>query len=338
MATTTDIAPLIRRFFEHHLVAERGLSGHTVLTYRDAWKLFLQFASSLQAKPCTTLTLEDLTADTVRRFLGHLEDMRKNGIHTRNNRLAAIHAFFAHLATIEPRHLSQCKAILAVPFKRRAAGVPQYLERDEVLKIFAAIDVRTLQGQRDDALLRMLYNTGMRAQEAVSLDVNHLRLSRPYCVRIHGKGQKERTCPLWKETVQAVKSYLGRRGVSLTDAAPLFVNGDGMRLTRFGVRYIVAHRAADAAARCPSLLTRTITPHTWRHTTAMHLLQSNVDLSMIRSWLGHASIETTNTYVEIDLEMKRKTLQSCEKLLPAKKKRAPSWERDRDILSWLSGL
>jgi site-specific recombinase XerD len=336
--TNTDIGPLIRRFFEHHLVSERGLSGHTVLTYRDAWKLFLQFACSDRGKMCTNLALEDLAADTVRRFLNHLEQKRKNGIHTRNNRLAAIHAFFAYLATIEPRYLDQCKAILAVPFKRRAARVPEYLEREEVLKIFAAIDVRTVRGQRDDALLRLLYNTGMRAQEVVSLDVNHLRLSRPYCVRIHGKGQKERTCPLWKETVRAIKSYLERRAVSLNDAVPLFVNGDGNRLTRFGVRYIVAHRVAEAASACPSLLTRKITPHTWRHTTAMHLLQSNVDLSMIRSWLGHASIETTNTYVEIDLEMKRKTLQSCEKLLPPRTKHGPSWKRNRDILSWLSTL
>lgn len=334
----TDPGPLIRRFFEHHLVSERGLSGHTVLTYRDAWKLFLQFASTHHGKACTKLALEDLSADTVRHFLGHLEQKRKNTIHTRNNRLAAIHAFFKYLATIDPRYLNQCKAILGAPFKRRAARVPVYLEREEVLKVFAAIDIRTMPGQRDDALLRLLYNTGMRAQEVVSLDINHLRLSRPYHVLIHGKGQKERTCPLWKETVQALKSYLERRAVGLNDVTPLFVNTDGNRLTRFGVRYIVAHRVADAAAACPSLLTRKVTPHTWRHTTAMHLLQSNVDLSMIRSWLGHASIETTNSYVEIDLEMKRKTLQSCEKLLPAQTKHGPSWQRNTDILSWLSKL
>ena len=334
----TDPGPLIRRFFEHHLVSERGLSGHTVVTYRDAWKLFLQFASSHHGKACTNLALEDLSADTVRHFLSHLEQRRKNGIHTRNNRLAAVHAFFKYLATIAPRHLNQCTAILDVPFKRTAARVPVYLEREEVLKVFAAIDIRTMRGQRDDALLRLLYNTGMRAQEVVSLDINHLRLSRPYHVLIHGNGQKERTCPLWKETVQALKSYLERRAVGLNDATPLFVNTDGNRLTRFGVRYIVAHRVADAAAACPSLLTRKVTPHTWRHTTAMHLLQSNVDLSMIRSWLGHASIETTNSYVEIDLDMKRKTLQSCEKLLPAQTKHGPLWQRNPDILSWLSKL
>jgi site-specific recombinase XerD len=157
-------------------------------------------------------------------------------------------------------------------------------------------------------------------------------------MRIRGKGQKERTCPLWPETIQAVKRYLERRSVRLDDTAPLFVNGEDNRLTRFGVRYIVAHRVAEAAKVCPSLLTRKVTPHTWRHTTAMHLLQSNVDLSMIRSWLGHASIETTNGYVEIDLEMKRKTLQSAAKLIPPAAGRKGSWQDDDQLLAWLAKL
>jgi integrase/recombinase XerC len=184
----------------------------------------------------------------------------------------------------------------------------------------------------------MLYNTGMRAQELVDLDVNHLRFSRPFSVRIYGKGRKERICPLWKETVDSVKKYLQRRSVRFTDAVPLFVNVEGNRLTCFGLRYIIAHRVAEVAKTSPTLLTRRVTPHTIRHTTAMHLLQSNVDLNMIRSWLGHASIETTHGYVEIDLEMKRKTLQSCEKLLPDKARHSPSWKRNNDILSWLSKL
>jgi integrase/recombinase XerC len=184
----------------------------------------------------------------------------------------------------------------------------------------------------------MLYDTGRRAQELVDLDVNDLRFSRPFSVRIYGKGKKERICPLWKETVDSVRKYLQSRSVRFTDAVPLFINVEGNRLTRFGLRYIIAHRVAEAARTSPTLLTRSVTPHTVRHTMAMHLLQSNVDLNMIRSWLGHASVETTNAYVEIDLEMKRKTLRSCEKLLPKKSSRGPSWERNNDILSWLSKL
>jgi integrase/recombinase XerC len=334
----TNLALSIRSFFEQHLVSQRGLSGHTVLAYRDAMKLLLEFASRRHKKNCTDLTLEDLSAETIRRFLDHLEQARHNSVATRNVRLAAIHSFFQYLATTDPRYLVHCQSILAVPFKRRPHRVPDYLERSEIQSLFLQIDCQTPLGQRDDALLRLLYNTGMRAQELVDLDVNHLRFSRPYSVRIYGKGRKERTCPLWKETVDAVRKYLETRSVRFIDAVPLFVNVEGNRLSRFGLRYIIAHRVAEAAKISPTLLARKVTPHTIRRTTAMHLLQSNVDLNMIRSWLGHASIETTNTYVEIDLEMKRKTLQSCEKLLPKKARLGPSWQRNNDILSWLSEL
>ena len=334
----TDIATPIRGFFEQHLLSQRGLSGHTVLAYRDALKLYLDFVCRLHRKTSVALTLEDLTADTVRGFLDHLERVRKNSVPTRNARLAAIHAFFNYLASIDPRHLAQAQSILAVPFKRQSHRVAEYLEREEMLKVFAGLDGRTLQGQRDDALLRLLYNTGMRVQELVDLDVNHLRFSRPCSVRIFGKGRKERTCPLWKETVAAIKTYLEKRDVRLDDPTPLFVNHDGNRLTRFGVRYIVARRVSEGANSCPSLLTKRVSPHTIRHTTAMHLLQSNVDLNMIRSWLGHASIETTNGYVEIDLEMKCKTLKSAEKLIPAKAGRKCSWLDDDKLLSWLAKL
>lgn len=333
-----DLGKLIRNFFEQHLVSQRGLSEHTILAYRDAWKLFLNFVSKQCKKTCTNVELDDLTAKTVRDFLAHLEHERNNSIQTRNNRLAAIHSFFQYLGTTDPRCLPQCESVLSVPFKRQARRVPEYLEREEVQSIFREIKIGTPLAQRDDALLRMLYNTGMRAQEVVNLNINHIRFSRPYSVRIHGKGQKERMCPLWPETIRSLKAYLELRAVRPDESAPLFVNGEDNRLTRFGVRYVVTHRCAEAAKICPSLLTRRVTPHTWRHTTAMHLLQSNVDLSMIRSWLGHASIETTNGYVEIDLEMKRKILLSAEKLLPAKTKRHPSLQRERDILSWLSEL
>jgi len=334
----TNLATLVRNFFDQHLVSQRGFSGHTVSAYRDTMKLFLGFCCTRKRKPCTSLALDDLTAEMVRGFLDHLERTRKNSVRTRNVRLAAIHSFFQYLASTDPRHIAQSQSILAIPFKRQPYRVPEYLERDEILKIFSHIDVQTSLGQRDDAMLRLLYNTGMRAQELVDLDINHLRLCRPYYVRIRGKGRKERTCPLWRETVDALKAYLKSRAVRLDEPLPLFVNGDGNRLTRFGVRNIITRRVAAATNSCPTLLSRRITPHTIRHTTAMHLLQSNVDLSMIRSWLGHASIETTNTYVEIDLEMKRKTLRSCEKLIPKKKKGAAAWRSDNDILAWLEKL
>jgi integrase/recombinase XerD len=334
----TNLALPIRRFFEQHLVAERGLSQHTVLSYRDTLKLLLVFAAKLLKKRCEELTLEDLSADVVRKFLADLETTRHNGVRTRNSRLAGIHALFRYLSAVEPRFLAHCQSVLGVPFKRCVRPVLDYLKQEEVSDILKRIDRHARYGQRDDAILRLLYNTGARSQEVVNIDVPDIRFSRPYLVRLHGKGHKERTCPLWPETIAAIKSYLRERSIKPLDRAPLFVNRDGSRLTRFGLRYIVGQRVIAAGKTSPGLLTRKIGPHTWRRTTAMHLLQSGVDLNMIRSWLGHSSIETTHGYVELDLEMKRKTLQSCETLLPRADRRGPSWQRDAGILNWLSTL
>lgn len=333
-----NIAKPIRAFFEQHLATERGLSTHTVFAYRDALKLFLQFAAQHHRKSCLDLVVEDLSAEVVRQFLAHLERARKNSVRTRNARLAALHSFFRYLAASDPRFLVVSQSVLGVPFKRHVCRVQEYLEREEVVHLLRHIRPEGTRARRDEALLRLLYNTGARAQELVDLDVHQVRFSRPYLVRILGKGRKERTCPLWSETIGALKGYLGERGVRPLDRVPLFLNARGMRLTRFGLSDIVRHCVAAAAKTAPALLTRKIGPHTFRHTTAMHLLQSGVDLNMIRSWLGHASIETTHGYVELDLEMKRKTLQSCEKVLPKSGKHGPSWQRDPDILAWLASL
>lgn len=338
MAQNKDIGLPIRRFFEDYLIAQRGMSPNTVLSYRDSFKLFLQFTAERCRKSCADLTVDDLSDRMVKQFLEHLSRGRKNGTGTRNVRLAAIHAFFRYLSTTDPRYIAQCQAILAVPFKRHTRHVLGYLEKEEIQHIFKHIDVRDAQGRRNDALLRLLYNSGARAQEIVDLNVNHLRFSRPYYVLIHGKGQHERTCPLWDETILAIKATIADRHIRLSDNVPLFINAKGERLSRYGVRYLITQRVAAAVETCPSLSTRVITPHTFRHTTAMHLLQSGVDLNMIRSWLGHASIETTNLYVEIDLEMKLKTLQASEKLLPKPSKKGSSWRRDPSILDWLRTL
>jgi site-specific recombinase XerD len=335
---TVNIAMPIHSFFEQHLVVERGLSQHTILAYRDSLKLLLAFAAKHLRRGCEELTIADLSADTVRQFLSHIETVRHNSARTRNARLAAIHAFFRYLSTVDPRLLIHCQSILGIPFKRYRRPVLDYLRQEEVTGIFSLISHEKRFGSRDEAILRLLYNSGARAQELVNVDIVDVRFSRPYLVRLHGKGYKERTCPLWPETMVAIKSYLHGRASKPTDCTPLFVNSKGNRLTRFGLRYIVGHRVADATKSNPTLLTRRIGPHSWRHTTAMHLLQSGVDLNMIRSWLGHASIDTTNEYVEIDLDMKRKTLQSCAKLLPKPIKEGPSWKRDRGILEWLSKL
>lgn len=340
MSAPVSLAGPVRDFFEQHLVSQRGLSPHTVLGYRDTLKLLVQFAVQHHRKACTDLLVEDLSAGVVSDFLDHLQRVRHNSIRTRNVRLAAIHAFFRYLATLDPRHLLQCQSVLGVPFKRYDRRVPGYLDREEIQSIFGCLDGRGWRGVRDNAMLRLLYNTGMRAHELVSVDVNHVRFHRPPLVLIHGKGHKERTCPLWKETLAAIVAHLKVRRLANSAAVPLFVNGRGDRLSRFGLRYVIAHRVARTAEHCPSLVGRRVTPHTFRHTTAMHLLQAGVDLNMIRSWLGHASIETTHGYVEVDLDMKRRTLQATEHLLAKSTARNlhPEWQNNSDVLAWLSSL
>lgn len=335
---STNLASPIRNFFEHYLTSEKGLSAHSILAYRDTFKLLLRFAADHHRKSCADLTVEDISRETVRLFLAYLEKSRGNGVRTRNARLAAIHSFFRYLAYWEPRFLAASQEVLGIPFKQHACPVMGYLKREEVVHLFSHIATGTPEGRREETVLRLMYNTGARAQELVNLDISHVRFSRPYMVHILGKGRKERTCPLWPETVDSLKKHLEDRQLRTSDRAPLFVNAKGQRLSRFGLRYIVTRRVALTAKTLPTLLTRKIGPHTFRHTTAMHLLQSGVDLNMIRSWLGHSSIETTHGYVEIDLEMKQKTLQSCKNLLPEPSKNGPSWQRDKGILEWLSHL
>ena len=333
-----NIATPIQKFFEHYMTAERGLSTHTIFSYRDTVKLLLKFTGEQHKKSCVNLSVEDISSDIVRKFLNHLEKTRLNTARTRNARLAAIHSFFRYLASLDPRLMAHCQAILGIPFKRQANPLFEYLEKSEIAEIFCCLDHSKVKDRRDEALLRLLYNTGARAHEIVGLDIPHVRFTRPYLVRILGKGNKERTCPLWPETIGVIKTYLQDRNVNVSDRVPLFVNARGQRLTRFGLRYIIARRVAIAGEKLPALLSRKIGPHTFRHTTAMHLLQAGVDLNMIRSWLGHSSIETTHTYVELDMNMKQKILQSCEKLLPKPNKHGPSWKRNPDILTWLEKL
>lgn len=333
-----NIAQPIRGFFQDYLTTQRNLSPHTVLACRDTLKLFVAFAARELRKPAVELNVEDFTAALVRAFLDHLEKERGNSARTRNARLAIIHTFVQYLASLDPRFMEQCQTVLGVPFKRREEPVMDYLERQEVRHIMRGIDPAQANSPRDEAALRMLYNTGVRAQELVNLDVNDVHFSRPFYVRIRGKGYKERTCPLWPETIKALKAYLVERHANPGDRIPLLINAKGDRLSRFGLRYIVTQRVIAAAKSCPTLLARKVGPHTFRHTTAMHLLQSGTDLNMIRSWLGHSSIETTHRYVEVDLDMKRRTLRACERVLPASNRKGPSWNRDQGILTWLAGL
>jgi site-specific recombinase XerD len=256
------------------------------------------------------LSFEAISDTILLNFLDHSESERGNAAVTRNQRLASLKTFFRFLARHEPTMLVACERVCAIRAKNVAHKVMETLEHREVQALFQGLSADTVHNARDLALLSLLYNTGARVQELVDLDIVDLRLSAPCHVKLTGKGRKERIVPMHQETVENLVRYLDMRAEVGIYAKPVFLNEKGVRITRFGVSHMVKERIADAATHEPSLVGRKITPHTFRHTTALHLIQSNVDISVVKEWLGHADTKTTSLYVEINIEMKRKALEA----------------------------
>jgi site-specific recombinase XerD len=337
MSAESSLPGLLRGFFEEYLTAQRDVSPNTVLAYRDSIKLFLRFAAQRTGRQVIRLQLADLGPDTVMPFLNHLETERKNCAATRNCRLIAVHRFFAYVADRDPRHAEICRRVLDIPIKKTSSSSMTYLDRDEVKALLAVPSPSHRLGLRDLALLTFLYNTGARASEAVDLDIKDLRLEHPAHVRILGKGRKERACPLWKETADALRAYLHQRHDEDHPDAPLFINAHRKRITRFGVVTILKRHVTAATMQQASLATKRISPHTLRHTAAMHLLQSGVELNVIKSWLGHVSITTTSQYIEIDMAMKRQAIERYSPPVPTPSGDCP-WHSRQDIIQWLDDL
>ncbi|MDA2931495.1 site-specific integrase [Acidobacteria bacterium AH-259-O06] len=338
MNATHPIARFVQGFFHDYLAAQRGLSPNTILSYRDSLKLFLRFVSQRVGKPVDKLSVEDFDQKLTVAFLDDLEASRGNSTQTRNNRLAALRAFFRYVAGQEPMVLARCQQICKIPTKRTQHKTIEWLEDNEMSAVLESVDHNSRNGLRDYALLMLLYNTGARAQEMVDLKIGDVRLQTPLQVKLTGKGNKERLCPLWPETVEALENYLNHREVDAGEVSSLFLNANGKPITRFGIRYIVRRYGAKAAQICPSLKNKKVNPHCIRHTTALHLIQSGNDIAVIKDWLGHADVNTTHGYVEIDMKMKRKALEACQppKLKTAAKHR-PKWLKP-GILQWLDEL
>jgi integrase/recombinase XerC len=333
MSRANPFPELMRAFFYEWLVEQRNASIHTVRSYRDTWRLFLRFAAQRAGKKVAMITLADLAASEVAGFLKHTEHERGGTVGTRNCRLAAIRSFFNFVATRDPALIAQCVDIQNIPIKRAPVSEPCYLDPEEVTAILAQPNASTLEGMRDHALLSFLYNSGARIQEALDLCPEAIRFDAPGCVRLLGKGRKERICPLWPETVMLLKKLLERQ-----PRAPdqrLFVNRYGEPLSASGVRFKLAAYVKAATKTAPSLQTKHVTPHSFRHATAVHLISAGVDITVIRSWLGHVSLDTTNHYARANLETKRKALEQVG--VPATSG-APSWKRDAGLLAWLDTL
>ncbi len=328
------LANFMKRFFSHYLPVQKGLSANTIVAYRDAVKLLLCYAADTLRKPVDKLAVEDITEKVVLGFLDYVQEVRRCSSRTRNARLAAIHSLFAFIAREEPELLAQCQRIRAIPLKRTEHITVGYLEEKEMQAILDSVQINSRTGVRDQALLLLLYNTGARVSEIVELKLCDLRLDGTAQVDLVGKGRKHRACPLWSETVATLRAYLKQRTPKQPGTEHLFLNANGAPITRFGIRHITGKYAHAAKDRCPSIKTKTVSPHTIRHTTAMHLLRSGNDVNMVSYWLGHVDINTTHIYLEIDMEMKRKMIEKAD--APTINKKA-AWHKP-DVLQWLNAL
>lgn len=335
MVDKTILGPWIKRFLLEHLTGERNLARNTQRSYRDTIRLLILFLGTAQRKQVEDLAIADLSADRLREFLTHIEQTRSCGVSTRNQRLAAVHALVRFIAQRNPEYLGWCAEICTVCFKRAPRIPITYLEKNEMDALLEAPDRSTTLGRRDRALLLFLYNSGARAEEAAGVTAGDLTLQEKQSgqsfVRLHGKGNRTRLCPLWVSTAAELQSLV--HGRSTEDR--VFVNRSGQPLTRFGVHEIVTRHARSLKDRFPDLHRQRPTPHTIRHTCATHLLRAGVDINTIRAWLGHVSLNTTNIYAEVDLEMKAVALAKCS-VSPSKQR--SRWRDRPGLLAFLQSL
>ena len=307
-APVTLVGPHLQRFFAEHLAVHKHASPRTVASYRDTFRLLLQFMQDTTGIAPTALPVAKIDADAILAFLNHVERNRRCSVRSRNARLAAFRGFFRFVSLHDPSCLGMATRIMAIPNKRFEKKLVGFLSRAEVKALIAAPDCSTWSGRRDHALLLALYNTGARISEIIGLRRRQLYLDAGHAnIQLLGKGRKERVIPLWDETARVLRGWL--REIDDAPDAIIFPSARSQPLSRDGADYILRRAVVKATASCSSLANKSVSPHVIRHSTAMHLLQSGVDLAVIALWLGHESIQTTNIYITAGLASKEKALE-----------------------------
>jgi len=328
-----SLLALVQSFFQQYLRGVRGASDHTIRAYRDTLRLFFHFLDGRRTRSVADVTLNDITADAVLAFLQHVETQRGNAVATRNCRLVAIRSFVRHLLRHDLTRAEQYGRILEVGSKRAPQRAVTYLEPDEA-RLVVTVEGQSRHAERDRALLLLLYNTGARVSEAVAICPRSLRLDRLPQVRVVGKGRKERYCPLWPETAAALRRLVRAEAPD----EPIFRSARGVALTRDGVAYILRKYVRRATEQRPELRGRRITPHVLRHSCAVALLQAGVDVTVIRDYLGHASVATTSRYITSNLQMKRHVLDAFWKRAGLSTTRTRPWRPSRQVLEVLRSV
>jgi integrase/recombinase XerD len=332
------IGPVIYNFFEDYLKTQKGLRSLSVRSYRDVLRLFLVFVSKDAHRKITGLSLQDFTAERLIHFLKYLENERGNQISTRNHRLSVLHSFFQYIARRDPEFLIEAERVANIPFKRVLPPETLFLERDQVQNILDNLALKDPLSLRDRTLIMFLYNTGARVQEVADLRLANLDFE-AHRVHLQGKGGKWRVCPFWKETASLLKVLIDTQKVKELDA-PIFVSRQGRALTRFGIYKIVVRHSKIISLKGANAKSRSISPHVFRHTTAMHLLESGVEPNVIRSWLGHVDLDTTYRYAEINIRAKHAALRVCEppSVFSVEFQNKTLWRDDENLLKWLDTL
>ena len=336
MKSDEYISSWIKRFLLEYLISIRNLSKNTQQSYRDTFRLMLPFIANKIKKPIDKLLVEDIDPDAVKAFLSDVEKNRGCSLSTRNQRLASVHAFAKFVGLNSPECIEWCRQVQMIPFKKTKRTLITYLEKSEMDALLNSPNQQTEQGKRDYTLLLFLYNTGARADEVAQLIIENLNMPHAQkrdlsTVLIRGKGNKLRRCPLWQQTVNELTPLISGRN----SLEHVFLNLCKQPLTRFGIHTMVGRYVKQITKQLPSIAKKRVSPHTIRHTTATHLLRAGVDINTIRAWLGHVSINTTNIYAEVDLEMKARALACCE----IEKNTSPThWRDNKDLMSFLNSI
>lgn len=328
------VGPLLQTFFVDHLYGQKRASPRTVQSYRDTFRLLLRFLREKTGKEPAALVMADIDAPAVLTFLDYIEGQRRNQVQSRNVRLAAVRSFARMVALRDPASVGIATRILSIPVKRTDKRLIRFLTRPEIDAMLAAHDLTDWAGRRDHALLLTLYNTGARVSEVTGLQRTDVKFGIKSFVQFTGKGRKERAVPLWPTTTRVLRAWFQELESNQRYGAVAFPNARGNALSRYGVEYLLQECVERAAVKCPSLADKRIFPHLIRHSTAMHLLQAGVDITVIALWLGHESIQTTHGYLEADLTTKEHTLA---KITPAGQN-ARRFKADDTLLHFLSEL
>ena len=334
----TDFARYLTQFLSVYLPGQVGSKRNTQLSYRDSFSLLLKYCRDHEKLSPEKLTVSKVDRELILRFLKWLEEERNCKAATRNQRLEAIHSFFSFLMVEAPQYIQQGQKILAIPMKKTDKPPLMYLPLDSIKGLLDQPDRTTIQGRRDAVLLSLLYDTGARVQELVDLKVCDITLNETVTIILTGKGGKSRIVPVMKPTGELIRQYIDSSGLSSPSygRSPLFTNRSNKPLTRAGITYILKKYAEQAQAQGIKDISGEITPHWLRHSKAMHLLQSGVNLVYIRDLLGHSDISTTEIYARADEKMKRKALM--EAYNSPSSEELPTWKKDKDLLDWLKSL